>query len=317
MTANRKVTARYAEIARFLGLHFNEEFCVAYGEKDGFTLRVSGLDNGRGIEYGMVCVSVGVSENGVKLEQDKQFRKEHKGVMGIVQEKHTVRMTLKQCKNMEKLKGVLQDSLPAFLDMLKLGGFTNGCELCGEAKETGAAYVAGNSICLCDECYDKVSENAAAYTANEKNKKENLVGGVVGALVGSLLGVASIILLSQMGYVAALSGVIMAVCALKGYELLGGKLTKKGIIISVVIMIIMTYVGDRLDWGIMIARELEVDVFYGYRLVPLLLSEEIIDATSYVGNLVLVYAFLLLGAIPTIRNAMRRDKVAGTICKLH
>ena len=108
--------------------------------------------------------------------------------MGIVQEKHTVRMTLKQCKNMEKLKGVLQDSLPAFLDMLKLGGFTNGCELCGEAKETGAAYVAGNSICLCDECYDKVSENAAAYTANEKNKKENLVGGVVGALVGSLLG---------------------------------------------------------------------------------------------------------------------------------
>ena len=55
MTANRKVTARYAEIARFLGLHFNEEFCVAYGEKDGFTLRVSGLDTGRGIEYGMVC----------------------------------------------------------------------------------------------------------------------------------------------------------------------------------------------------------------------------------------------------------------------
>ena len=50
MTANRKVTARYAEVARFLGLHFNEEFCVDYGEKDGFTLRVSGHDTGRGIE---------------------------------------------------------------------------------------------------------------------------------------------------------------------------------------------------------------------------------------------------------------------------
>ena len=96
MTANRKVTARYAEIARFLGLHFNEEFCVAYGEKDGFTLRVSGLDTGRGIEYGMVCISVGVAENGVKFEPDKQFRKEHKGIMGVVQEKHTVRMTLKR-----------------------------------------------------------------------------------------------------------------------------------------------------------------------------------------------------------------------------
>lgn len=82
MTANRKVTARYAEIARFLGLHFNEEFCVAYGEKDGFTLRVSGLDTGRGIEYGMVCISVGVAENGVKFKQDKQFRKEHQGYPG-------------------------------------------------------------------------------------------------------------------------------------------------------------------------------------------------------------------------------------------
>ena len=265
MTANRKVTARYAEIARFLGLHFNEEFCVAYGEKDGFTLRVSGLDTGRGIEYGMVCISVGVAENGVKFEPDKQFRKEHKGIMGVVQEKHTVRMTLKRYARVEKIKGILQESLPAFLDMLRMEGFTNGCELCGEMKETGAAYVAGNAICLCDECYDKATQNAAAYTANEKNKKENLVGGVVGALIGSLLGAASIILLSQLGYVAAISGVIMAVCALKGYELLGGKLTKKGVIISVVIMIVMTYVGDRVDWAIMIARELETDVFYGCR----------------------------------------------------
>lgn len=316
MAANKKVTARYAEIAQFLGLRFNEEFCVIYGEKEGFTLRISGLHNNKGIEYGMVCVSVGVGENGVKLEQDKQFRKEHKGVMGVVQEKHTVRMTLKQCTNVEKIKGLLSDALPAFLDMLKLEGFVGGCELCGAEKETEAVYVAGECLCLCDECYDRVSQNAAAYTANEKNKKENLAGGIVGALVGSLIGVASIVLLSQLGYVAALSGVIMAVCALKGYELLGGKLTKKGVIISTVIMIIMTYVGDRLDWGILIARELETDVFYGYRLVPLLLSEEIIDMTNYVLNLVLVYAFLLVGAIPTIRNAMRKDKVAGTICKL-
>ena len=294
MTANRKVTARYAEIARFLGLHFNEEFCVAYGEKDGFTLRVSGLDTGRGIEYGMVCISVGVAENGVKFEPDKQFR-----IMGVVQEKHTVRMTLKRYTRVEKIKGILQESLPAFLDMLRMEGFTNGCELCGEMKETGAAYVAGNAICLCDECYDKATQNAAAYTANEKNKKENLVGGVVGALIGSLLGAASIILLSQ-----------------KGYELLGGKLTKKGVIISGVIMIVMTYVGDRVDWAIMIARELETDVFYGYRLLPLLLSEEVIDMTSYVLELVLLYALLLVGAIPTIQNAMRKDKVAGTICKL-
>ena len=60
MTANRKVTARYAEIARFLGLHFNEEFCVAYREKDGFTLRVSGLDTGCNDWYETVKLNYGV-----------------------------------------------------------------------------------------------------------------------------------------------------------------------------------------------------------------------------------------------------------------
>lgn len=60
-----------------------------------------------------------------------------------------------------------------------------------------------------------------------QQKKENAVGGIVGALPGSLVGVLCIILLSQMGYVAAVSGVVMAVGVLKGYELLGGKVSKK------------------------------------------------------------------------------------------
>ena len=316
MTANRKVTARYAEIARFLGLHFNEEFCVAYGEKDGFTLRVSGLDNGRGIEYGMVCIAVGVAENGVKFEQNKQFRKEHKGIMGVVQEKHTVRMTLKRYVRVEKIKGILQESLPAFLDMLRMEGFTNGCELCGEMKETGAAYVAGNAICLCDECYDKATQNAAAYTANEKNKKENLVGGVVGALIGSLLGAASIILLSQLGYVAAISGVIMAVCALKGYELLSGRLSTRGIVIACVLMLVMTYVGDRLDWAITVAKYFEVSFTDAYRAIPYLIQEEAIEAGDYIGNLLQLYLFTLIGAVPTIIGSLKNRKLANVTYRM-
>ena len=78
--------------------------------------------------------SVSVAENGVKFEPDKQFRKEHKGILGVVQEKHTVRMTLKRYVRVEKIKGILQESLPAFLDMLRMEGFTNGCELCGEMR---------------------------------------------------------------------------------------------------------------------------------------------------------------------------------------
>ena len=86
--------------------------------------------------------------------------------------------------------------------------------------------------------------------------------------------------------------------------------------ISIILMLVMTYVGDRLDWAIIIARELEVDIATGYRYFPLLLSEDIIDFGSYAANLILVYAFLLLGAIPTIRNANKDKKVQRTFGKL-
>lgn len=60
-------------------------------------------------------------------------------------------------------------------------------------------------------------------------KRENIVAGAVGAFLGAMLGGACIVMLGQLGYVAALSGMVMAVCALKGYELLGGRLSVKGV----------------------------------------------------------------------------------------
>lgn len=80
---------------------------------------------------------------------------------------------------------------------------------------------------LCPDCEMKMRSDIAMNAQQTAQKKENIVGGIVGALLGSLLGMLSVLILSQLGYVAALSGVIMAVCVLKGYEMLGGKLTKR------------------------------------------------------------------------------------------
>ena len=218
--------------------------------------------------------------------------------------------SFKQIDQLEQVTGEV-------VSLLRTGGYQSCCQNCGQTADTDACIMAGVPSLLCDSCYQQQDSMKEQARQEMERKPENVLAGIVGALLGSVLGAACIVLLEQLGYVAALSGIVLAICTLKGYELLGGKLTKKGVIISAVLMIVMTYVGDRVDWAIMIARELETDVFYGYRLVPLLLSEEIIDMTNYVLNLVLVYAFLLVGAIPTIRNAMRKDKVAGTICKLH
>lgn len=50
-----------------------------------------------------------------------------------------------------------------------------------------------------------------------KKRPENVVAGVVGAFLGTLLGVVCTVVIGQLGYVASVSGLIMAVGALKGY----------------------------------------------------------------------------------------------------
>ena len=147
-------------------------------------------------------------------------------------------------------------------------------------------------------------------------KKDNLIAGIVGALIGSLIGVLCIVVIGQLGYVAALSGIVMAVCTLKGYELLGGKLSTKGIVVSIVLMLVMTYVGNLLEWAIVVMRELEYDFLYSIQLVPILLREQIIEASSYWGGLALVYVFVILGAVPVIRNIIVGQKTRGQMFRI-
>ena len=43
--------------------------------------------------------------------------------------------------------------------------------------------------------------------------------------------------------------IAIGICAMKGYEMLGGHLDKKGVVISSVIMVVMIYFGNRIAWS--------------------------------------------------------------------
>lgn len=78
------------------------------------------------------------------------------------------------------------------------------------------------------------------YNVAEKpEKQENIVLGIIGALLFSLAGGALWFGLYLVGFVAGISGIIGAICAIKGYSLFGGKESIKGIVISVVIAILI------------------------------------------------------------------------------
>ena len=182
------------------------------------------------------------------------------------------------------------------------------CRNCGDVLNEGSKF--------CASCGQPVAgqpvqeQPIAGQPAAVAEKKENVFLGIIGALIGACLGAASIILLSQLGYVASLSGVILALCTLKGYELLGKKLSITGVIISTLLLIITPYIADRLDWAIVVVQawEGEVGLLEAFLYVPQLIREEAIDLGEYLKALGMLYLFVALGGVGTIIKAFKKNK---------
>ena len=142
----------------------------------------------------------------------------------------------------------------------------------------------------------------------QEKKKENIVAGLVGAFLGSLLGAVCIVLIGQMGYVASIGGLVMAVCTLKGYELLGGVLSRKGAAVASAFTLVMTYVAYQMDCAIQVAQAAGVGVFEAFRSMNYLLAGGYLETRVYWGGLVMLYLFTLLGAVPMLVGAFRGDR---------
>ena len=136
-------------------------------------------------------------------------------------------------------------------------------------------------------------------------KKENIFTGIIGAVIGAVIGGASIVLLNQLGYVASICGLILAVCTIKGYELLGGKRSATGIIISIALMLITPYIADRISWALAIVRDLGYDFATAFQNVHLVIEMAEMQA-DYFKDLGMVYLFTALGAFGTLRGLVSK-----------
>ncbi len=143
--------------------------------------------------------------------------------------------------------------------------------------------------------------------------KENVPMGIVGAILGSLLGCLAIVLLDSMGFVAAISGVVMAAGTLKMYEKFAKKMSKTGIIICVIVMLVMTLLAANVATSLRVVQELKEygitvefsDIFtnlYTY------ISKDMIDGGVYFGNLALIYVFNAIGAFGILKTSAANNK---------
>lgn len=175
------------------------------------------------------------------------------------------------------------------------------CEHCGNP-------IADDAV-KCDFCGQAVQEQAPIVMDSvviPEEKKENMVTGIVGAFIGAMIGAAVIILLGQLGYVASISGFVLAVCTLKGYELLGRKLSGKGIIICLILIVVTPYFADRISWAIDVAQYFEVPFGRAFAAMPDLISEGYIEKSAYFTGLAMIYLFAALGAFGTLRDLFKK-----------
>ena len=309
---NKSVSNAYAGFAQRLGLQMDPSGGL-YGQRGGYAWTIFAPDPR--YPYQLLVTTPAHRPAGALNKEDvRQFRREHKEVFIFNQRQNDVSITVrvKGAKGGERLESAMN----ALIELLRTQSFRPCCQNCGQELPVEGYFVSGGYMQVCDNCAQALKQSHNTAQAQRTQKSENVVGGLLGILIGSLLGVLCIVLLSQLGVVAALSGLIMAVCTLKGYEMLGGKLSNRGIVISIVVMIVMTFVGDRIDWAILVSQQLEMPLPMAFQAVPVLLAEEIIEPTIYVVNLLLLYLFMAVGAVPTIRSSIRNRRFVNLVYRL-
>lgn len=130
-------------------------------------------------------------------------------------------------------------------------------------------------------------------------RKERVLLGILGALLGSILGGVFIVFEGQSrSFFSVISGVVMAVLTLQGYAQLAGRQSKRGAVISLVIMAGMCALANQVSCTIALMEMVEplqgmdfLEVFGGFG--ELMEVQKI--RSWYHWQLVLLYLFCLGG----------------------
>ena len=315
-----KVTENYKSLAMGIGFNYDELTNTIYGTRNGYEFLVYASD--QRYPY-LLTITTSVRSVGMALGKDEiaQFRKSVGPVSSLAQKDSLITVVIKSQKNQDRLCGDLGSTIDALTGFLRERSYTPCCQTCGTSGQTVGFMLELARMHLCANCAARPKSENEVKVQQRQQKNVNIVGGIIGAVLGSLIGVLCIVILGQLGYVAAVSGIVMAFCTLKGFDKLGGKLTVVGIVISCVIMIAMTYFGNRLDWAIEIYKgikeyyDYDVNVLQAFQIVPSFVIEAD-NRSDYIASFAQQMLFVVIGAIPTVVSISREQKNVNHVAQI-
>lgn len=154
-----------------------------------------------------------------------------------------------------------------------------------------------------------MKEQTDNLTVGGQSARENVLLGIFGAFLGVLLGSALWVFLGRIGFIAGIAGYAIVFCGMKGYELLGGHLSKGGIILCIILSFLAVLAAEFVSLGITIHSELgevyTLSMADSFRLVPELLKEsELVGAVAK--DLAFGYALSIWASYSSIRNIWKQ-----------
>lgn len=317
---SKKIVNNYTALATGIGFAYDELTNTIYGTKNGYEILIYAAD--QRYPY-LLTISTSARSAGVVLGKDeiKLFKKSVAPASALTQKDSLITVVNKNNANQKKLCEDINFTIDALTAFLRERGFAPCCQTCGTSAQTVGFMLKSARLHLCADCAAKAKSENEVKSQERAQKSVNIIGGIIGAVLGSLIGLACIIILGQLGYVAAISGVVMAFCTLKGFDKLGGKLTKLGIVISCIIMILMTYCGNRLDWAITLSQEMkeyldyDISVLECFKAMSAFVSQFDLSG-DYLASFAQHILFVIVGAVPTIISISRDQKNINRVAQI-
>lgn len=196
----------------------------------------------------------------------------------------------------------LTTAMHALVSRCEASGVHNCCAHCKSDGSLHAAAVDNAPLLLCDGCLSQVMGRMGKARVRKENPLLGIIGAIFGVLIGSLLWIG----IGQIGFIAGIAGFAIVFCGMKGYDLLGGRLSKFGIVICVLLSCLTILGAEFVSMGIAFYQE--VGKAYGitladsFRVIPDLLQESEVVA-GVAKDLVIGYGLAIWASYANIKSA--------------
>lgn len=307
-----KTLKKFAELHNFR-VDMQRKAC--YGKYNGYDIIIMNLQNQKNY---MIQLSV-CHEDANATQEAKNYTfslaSQYEGVHYANYASPNLTISVKRNSKSGPNLDLLVDVITRYLGQHQ---FQNCCQTCQQTSQTGFYSVQGKPYILCPDCFNKVS-SSMMYRHSEA-PKENVALGILGAILGSLVGVILWMILYRIGIIAAICGSVMVYCSLKCYEKLGHVLTKKGLIISTLICVLMIFLAEYASLSIEIYIQLKdiyvMNFFEALQVTPSFLGDSNV-LPYFIRDLVIGYIFLIATSASSIRNISHQLNTQDEISRLY